>query len=180
MTPPQPPRTYAEWVLLLDRFRAGDQEDEALLAAMHQGALDWTNVVAERWTRQLAATLTARLTALSKNLQRGLDQSRGDTFAISQAMIKAKRALAPLAALTSLPFLNEQVRQHLNSELSRWARETQESLERGAREDRTDRARFLKLLRDHALVVPAPSSTQLTADPVPAPDVIGRPRRLLL
>lgn len=180
MSTPQPPRTYAEWVLLLDRFRAGDQEDQALLAAMQQGSLDWTNVVAERWTRQLADTLTARLTALSKNLQRGLDQSRGDTFAISQAMLKAKRALAPLSALTSLPCLQEQVRGHLNSELSRWTRETQESLERGARQDRTDSTRFLKLLRDHALVLPAPSSMQSNPDPAPQPDVAGRPRRVLL
>lgn len=180
MTTPPPPRSYAEWVLLLDRFRAGDQEDQVLLQAMREGSLDWTNVVAERWTKQLADTLTARLTALSKSLQRGLAQSRGDTFAISQAMLKAKRALGPLSELTSLPCLQEQVRAHLNGELSRWARETQESLERGARQDRTDSTRFLKLLRDHALVLPAPSSTQLNPDPAPKPDVAGRTRRVLL
>lgn len=179
MTNLLPPRTYAEWVLLLDRFRDGDQEDQALLAAMQQGTLDWTNVVAERWTTQLAGALTARLKALSKDLQRGLDQSRGDTFAISQALLKAKRALAPLSGLANLPCLQEQVRSHLCSELSRWARETQESLERVARQDRTDSTRFLKLLRDHSLTLPAPS-THLSPEPLPEPGGVTRSRRVIL
>lgn len=150
-----------------------------MLDAMQQGSLDWTNVVAERWTRQLADTLSARLKGLSKHLQRGLDQSRGDTFAISQALLRARRALVPLSALSSLPCLQEQVRSHLSAELSRWARETQESLERGARQERSDGGRFLKLLRDHSLVLSTPS-TQPNSDPAPLPDVAGRWRRVIL
>lgn len=179
MSGPSPPRTYAEWVVLLDQFRDNDQQDDVLLESMRQGSLDWTNVVAERWTRQMADTLSARLRTLSKHLQRGLDQARGDQFAISQALLKARRALVSIYALTSLPCLDERVRAHLSAELTRWTRETQDSLEKGARQERSDGGRFLKLLRDHSLV-PVVASPQSNFDPAPVPEVGGRPRRVIL
>jgi hypothetical protein len=148
MTLPMPPRVYAEWLVLLDRFRDGD---DSVLSMMHQGTIEWTNVVAERWTFRVADTLNARLSALSRKLQMGLDRSRGDVFAISRAMIDARRSLAPLRTLASLPCTPEDVRKHLETELERFIRQTQETLERGARDIRSDNGLVLKALRDNPL-----------------------------
>lgn len=148
MTASGPPRVYAEWLALLDRFRDGD---DTVLGAMRQGTIEWTNVVAERWTSRVAETLTARLGALSRKLQTGLDRSRGDVFAISRSMIDARRSLGPLRALASLPCTPEDVRKHLESELERFIKQTQETLEKGAREIRRDKGLVLKAIRDNPL-----------------------------
>src|SRR5689334_18421769 len=124
-----PPRTYAEWMPLLDRFRAGD---DSALEPMQNGSIEWTNVVAERWTRQVAECLTTRLQGLSKQLQTGLDRARGDYFAISNALLLTRRALTPLRAFARISSLPPDVTTHLDSELNRWAAETQNSLERHA------------------------------------------------
>ena len=170
------PRTYAEWVALLDRFRDGDDSG---LEGMRQGSIEWTNIVAERWTRQVADALSVRLQNLSKRLQRSIDQARGDTFAISKALLDARRSLAPLWQLAALPCLDDRLRTHLTDELSRWARQSQESLEKGVRDPRRD-ARLLKVLRDHALTA-APTPKPLSAaDQVSTTDQVSRTRRVIL
>jgi hypothetical protein len=152
-----PPTAYAAWLPLLDEFRAGD---DSVLEAMRGGSIEWTNVVAERWTRQVADSLSTRLLALSKQLQTSLDRARGDYFAISNALLLARRGLTPLRAFVSLPALPPDVRTHLASELDRWATETQKSLERHAEGVRHDQGRLLKTIRDHPLsaVVEAPAN----------------------
>jgi hypothetical protein len=144
------PRTYAEWVVVLDKFGAGD---DSVIVFMNQGALDWTNVVAERWTRQVTTCLNSRLQALSERLQTMLDRARGDHFAISNALLMTRRGLTPLRTFVRLPAFPEDVRTFLVSELDRWAAETQNSLEKHAATIRLDQGRLLKTIRDHALTV---------------------------
>jgi hypothetical protein len=168
------PNSYAEWLPLLDRFRAGD---DSSLETMQQGAIEWTNVVAERWTRQVADALTERLQSLSKQLQVGLDRARGDYFAISNALLLTRRALGPLRTFVSLPALPIDVRNHLTSELNRWATETQKSLERHAETVRHDQGRLLKTIRDHTLTAAAEAaktSAGSQATDAGAPPVRGR------
>jgi hypothetical protein len=172
------PQAYAEWLPLLDRFRTGD---DAALDPMRYGSIEWTNVVAERWTRHVADTLNARLQALSKQLQAGLDRARGDYFAISNALLLARRGLAPLLTFVNLPAIPADVQSHLSSELTRWTTETQKSLERHAEGVRHDQGRLLKTIRDHPLtaVSEAPPTAPISqsSDSALPP---SRGRRILL
>ncbi|MBX3278423.1 MAG: hypothetical protein KF868_10515 [Acidobacteria bacterium] len=171
-----PPCTYAEWLPLLDRFRAGDDE---VLEALKLGTIEWTNVVAERWVQQVADSLNARLQMLSKQLQTGLDRARGDSFAISNTMLLVRRGLLPLRIFVCIPSLTPEVRAHLESELNRWTVETQKSLERHAEEFRQDQGRLLKIIRDHSLTIvvePLPSTPSSSEDSTPP----VRGRRVIL
>jgi hypothetical protein len=149
---------------------------------MRCGTIEWTNVVAERWTRHVADTLSARLQVLSKQLQTSLDRARGDYFAISNALLLARRGLAPLRAFVNLPAIPTEVQSHLSSELGRWTTETQKSLERHAEGVRHDQGRLLKTIRDHPLtaeceVPPAAPVTPASSDSALPP---SRGRRILL
>lgn len=169
-----PPRTYAEWTVALDRFRAGD---DSVLPAMAQGTIEWTNVVAERWTRQVADALTARLQAVSRQLQANLDRSGGQAFTIANALVTARRSLAPLHLLAGLPCLPGNVREHLRGELRRWAAETQALLEKGVAQAR-DNGRTLKAMRDNPLTAPVSAAAPM-AEP-PPPEQAGPRRRIIL
>lgn len=171
------PHTYAEWLPLLDQFRAGE---DSVLEGMRSGSIEWTNVVAERWTRHVADSLNTRLQALSKQLQAGLDRSRGDYLAISNALLLARRGLAPLRAFVSLPALPPDVSTYLSSELDRWANDTQKSLEVHAEGIRHDQGRLLKTIRDHPLT--SMTEVELPTSPKQEPGEAGpvRRRRILL
>lgn len=173
------PKTYAEWLPLFDRFKAGD---DSVLACMHQGSIEWTNVVAERWTKHVADSLTTRLQTLSKQFQTALDRTRGDYYALSNAMLQARRSVGLLSVFVNLPAMPEDVRYHLVSELNRWAAETQRSLERHAEGIRHDQGRLLKTIRDHALTVmpavPSPQDARRDEDENVPP--VFRGRRVIL
>lgn len=143
-----PPQSYAQWLALLDRFRDGD---DSVLEAMRHGSIEWTNIVAERWTRQVTDALTGRLKALSKQLQAGLNRAGSDSFAISNALLGARRSLAPLRAFVAMPCFPDNVRAHLGHELERWVAETQHSLEKSATEIRLDKGQLLKAIRGNPL-----------------------------
>lgn len=176
MTAVSAPATYAEWVPLLERFRDGDDSVLDLLLA---GTLEWTNVVAERWTARVAEALDARLKRVSSRLQLALDRSRGDAFSVSQALLGARRALAPLHAAAAMSCTPASVREHFAAEVMRFAVGTQESLEASARRTRADL--LLKALRDNPLTVilPAPLSPDTESVSV-APAQDGPGRRILL
>ena len=142
------PTTYADWLPLIDRFRDGDN---SALEQMRRGTIEWTAVVAERFTAQVSSALTARLQALTKQLQRGFEQSQGDTFAISRALISARRSLVPLRDFAAIPGLPANVADYLRGEIARWVQQGQESLEKSAASIRTDGGRLLKVIRDTPL-----------------------------
>lgn len=170
-----PPRTYAEWVPLLERFRDGD---DAVIDLMRAGTIEWTSVVAERWTSRLADAFNIRLKKVSAQLQLALDRAAGDTFAISRALLAARRALVPLHVAAALPCAPEEVRQHFAAELHDFAARTQESLESAAKRIRTDQGSVLKAIRDNPLNVPPPSTPTETHSEPQAP--LPRGRRILM
>lgn len=143
------PATYAEWLALLDRFRQGD---DCVLEPMRLGRLEWTSVVAERWTRQIASALSDRIDSLSQLLQKALDRAGDDCFAVANALLAARRGLVPLRALTGLPAAPAEVRAHLAGELDRWVADVQRTLERCATTTgHHDQGRMLKTIRDNSL-----------------------------
>jgi len=174
------PHTYAEWLPLFDRFRAGE---DSVIDLLKGGTIEWTNVVAERWMRQAVDCITLRLQTLDKELQTGLDRAYrcGDHFAISNALLLARRRLAPLREFARLPALREEGRRLLESEVNRWADEKQRSLEKSVEKVRHDQGRLLKTIRDHPLT--SISETPATPRANPAADSGIPPirgRRILL
>lgn len=170
------PANYAEWLPLLDRFREGD---DSVLELLMAGTLEWTNVVADRWTMRVAEAFDARLKQVASRLQLALDRSRGDGFEVSQALLGARRSLAPLHAAAAMPCAPENVRAHLANEVTRFAARTQESLEASAKRHRAES--LLKALRDNPLTVvlpvhPSGDTSPVSTSPAPA----GRGRRVLL
>jgi hypothetical protein len=175
MTAVSAPATYAEWVPLLERFRDGDDSVLELLLA---GTLEWTNVVAERWTARVAEAFDARLKNVTSRLQLALDRARGDAFSVSLALLDARRALAPLHAAAAMSCAPEGVREHFAGEVARFAARTQESLEASAKRNRADV--LLKALRDNPLTVPVPAPLSRENDSASAATAhAGRGRRIL-
>jgi len=167
--------TYAEWLPLLERFRDGD---DSVLPAMQGATIEWTNVVAERWTARMAAAINARLENVSKKLQAALDGAAGDPFSVSRALLAARRALSPLRTVASLGCMPEDVRKHFSDEVTRFAAQTQESLESSAKRIRSDGGAMLKAVRDNPLTAVEPPPV----DPEPQPDsppTSARGRRVL-
>jgi len=167
-----PPSSYAEWLPLLDRFRDGD---DAALPAMQSGRLEWSNIVAERWTARMAEVFKVRLEKISKQLQTGVDRAASDPFTVSRAILAARRALVPLRAAATLTFLPEEVRNHFAAEVEHFAKQTQESLERSAGQIRGDGGAMLKAIRDNPLTVvePPAGEPESPADSV-SPSARGR------
>jgi hypothetical protein len=171
VTRPTPPTSYAEWLPLLEQFRDGN---DTVLGAMQSGQLEWTNIVAERWTKRMADAFKVRLERISKQLQATLDRAGNDAFAISGAILAARRALLPLRAAAALKFLPDEVRNHFGAEVERFAKQTQESLESSAQRVRTDGGAMLKAIRDNPLTIVEPSSAPPPASDEPLPFARGR------
>jgi hypothetical protein len=166
------PHSYAGWLPLLDRFREGD---DSALELMRDGSIDWSSIVAERWTSQVSSALERRLTMLSKQLQLWLDRSRGESFAVAGALLNARRSLDRLREFVAIPCVPDNVKNHLRTEIDRWAVETQKVLEENAAKIRTDNGRLLKTLRDNPLtVVTAVAEKKATISADAGPPVRGR------
>ncbi len=171
MTEDAPPHTYAAWLLLLDRFAAGE---DGVFPALRAGSLAWTPVVAERFTRRLADVLAIRLHRITADLQRALDRAAGEPVAVAHALLAARRALVPLRALAALPCVPDTVRAMLAGEVTRFATQTQASLETAAARLRHTDGALLKVLRDTPLTAVAEPLGERTGA-MGVPD--GRPTR---
>lgn len=176
MTKTSAPAAYADWLPLIEQFRDGD---DAVLPAMQNGKLEWTNVVAERWTTRMAEAIRVRLKKISRQLQTAMDRASGDAFTVSKAMLAARRALSPVRAAAALPCVPDHVRSHFSDEVARFATQTQESLESSAKRIHSDGGAMLKAIRDNPLTAVEPQA----ADPEPPSDSSppsARGRRVLL
>ena len=176
MTETSAPAAYADWLPLIEQFRDGD---DTVMAAMQNGKIEWTDIVAERWTTRMAEAIKVRLEKVSRQLQTAMDRAAGDAFGVSKAMLAARRALSPVRAAAALPCLPDHVRNHFSDEVVRFATQTQESLESSAKRIRGDGGAMLKAIRDNPLTTVEPPA----ADPEPSSDSspsTARGRRVLL
>jgi hypothetical protein len=123
--PVTPPRLYAEWLPLIDRFQAGD---DTILPALESGRIDWTNGVAEGITRATSKALADRFQRLSAELQQRLSRARTETDT-AQALVWVRHQLPPLHRFANLPCLDARLRAYLDDTGAQWVRRTQSSLE---------------------------------------------------
>ena len=103
----QAPHTYAEWVKVLDLFRAR-QDDREVLAAMQQGSLEWQSGVADRFSKRLVDAVNARMNTASDKFQRDMSNARGAEGAIVQALLSLRKEMALLARAVDIPSLPEE------------------------------------------------------------------------
>lgn len=171
--PSRPPRAYAEWLPVLDRFANGDDD------ALHDLALGeapWTSGVAQRWTSQVVLAIETRLTALSDSLQRALQRAMNPDDQ-ARALIAARRRLMALNTFAALDCFPKEVQAQLQAQIESWRTSTQSSLEKSAQSVRDDDGRMLKVLKESTLVRATVESTA----PIPGPNRDGgRGRRILL
>lgn len=157
-----PPRTYAEWSVLLDRFAQGD---DSVLEAMGQGSIQWDAGVAEPWSARLSEALDGRLQALSRQLNLWLKRMSSGAD-LAQTMLQTRRALGPLVTFCAMPSLPDPVRTFLQQTLERWVTTSQSSLESSLAADRTSQGMLLQALRATPLRLPEiPPSTPGAPEP---------------
>lgn len=140
------PHTYSEWTKVLDTFKA-KSDDEAVLAAMRSGTIEWQTGVAERFSKRLIDCVNFRMNAASDKFQKDLTRSHGQESAIVQALLSLRKEMAFLAKAIDLPVLPEKDRQHYLQLVLSQADSMQRSLEDSARQDRS--GKMSSIVRNH-------------------------------
>lgn len=142
------PTTYADWVDCFDLF-AAEQEDEAVLAAMEKGSIEWSTGIDRKMTEHMYRLLELRLkkvsTLMNKEFGRLSDQAE-----TVRAMLHARKRFAVLHRLVALQAFPEDVRKALKSTLSAYVEDTQESLEKSADADRSGHLKMI--IRNNSLL----------------------------
>lgn len=133
-----PPRTYAEWVPLLDMLK-DKTDDEAVLEAMTAGTVEWQTGVAERFSKKLIDVVNYRMNNATDKFQKDMLRTNGQESAIVQALFALRKELRFLAKAINLPALPEKDRQHYQQLVLSHADNIQKSLEDSAKSDRTGR-----------------------------------------
>ena len=131
-----PPKTYSEWMAVLDILKA-KTNDDAVLQAMTLGSLEWQTGVAERFISGLLGVVNFRLNAASDKFQRELSHAHGQERVIIQALLGLRRELSFLARAVDLPAIPYNERNRCRELIVAQANEYQRSLEDSAKRDRT-------------------------------------------
>ena len=133
-----PPHTYADWVTVLNILQERT-DDEAVLAAMKQGTLEWQTGVADRFSQKLIGVINARINGANDRFQREQSRSHGQERVIVQALINLRRELCFLAQAIDLPVIPEPYRSQYRQLVIDQANRMQSALEDSAKGDRTGR-----------------------------------------
>lgn len=97
-----PPKTYSEWVAVLDMLKA-KSDDEAVLSAMQRGTIEWQSGVAERFAKKLIDVINYRMNAASDKFQKEMTRSNGQERAIVQALLALRKEMCFLSKAINLP-----------------------------------------------------------------------------
>lgn len=141
-----PPRTYAEWVAILDKLQT-KEDDETVLAAMQQGTVEWQSGVAERFSKKLIDVVNARMNGATDKFQLDLTRSRGQERMIVQALLTLRKELSFLVQVMGIPALPEKDRMQYVQLVRNQADSIQSSLEDSAKKDRT--GKLASIVRNH-------------------------------
>lgn len=141
-----PPRTYAEWVAVLDMLKA-KTDDADVLEAMMKGTVEWQTGVAERFSKKLIDVINYRMDCATDKFQKEMTRSKGQESAIVQALLALRRELSFLSKAINLPALPEKDRKHYHDLVISHANSIQSSLEDSAKADRT--GKLASIVRNH-------------------------------
>ena len=131
-----PPKTYAEWVTVLDLLKS-KENDDAVLKAMQLGTVEWQSGVAERFSKKLIDSINFRMNAASDKFQKDMSRAYGSEREIVLALLSLRKEMCFLSKAINLPALPEKERsQYLNLVIEQ-ANNMQNSLEDSAKKDRT-------------------------------------------
>lgn len=131
-----PPRTYAEWVAVLDMLK-NKIDDESVLFAMQQGTIEWQSGVAERFAKKLIDVINYRMNSASDKFQKEMGRAYGQERVIVQALLALRKEMCFLSKAINLPAIPENDRQQYYELVISQADNMQSSLEDSAKKDRS-------------------------------------------
>lgn len=131
-----PPKTYSEWVTVLDVLQS-HTDDEAVLNAMQCGTLEWQAGVSERFTKKLIDVISNRMNTATDKFQVEIRRCAGQERAIVQALIALRKELCFLSKAIDIPAIPDAYRRQYCQMVTEQADEIQNSLEKSAKNDRT-------------------------------------------
>lgn len=131
-----PPKTYSDWVAILDMLKA-KSDDESVLFAMQRGTIEWQAGVAERFSKKLIEVINYRMNAATDRFQKEMSRSNGQERAIVQALLALRKELCFLSKAINLPAIPEKDRQKYYQLVISQAKSVQSSLEDSAKKDRS-------------------------------------------
>ncbi len=143
-----PPHTYSEWVLLIDKLME-QSDDLSLLYAMKQGTLEWQSGVAERFTKRLMSTVNYRMNNAMNKFQNEMAHSYGHEREIVRALLTLRKELKFLLDIVDLPAIPENIRHDLCQLIFNQAENIQMSLEKSAESDRS--GKLLNIVRNNRI-----------------------------
>lgn len=131
-----PPKTYAEWVSVLDILKS-KTDDEAVLVAMQQGTIEWQSGVAERFAKRLIDVINYRMNSASDKFQKEMGRAYGQERVIVQALLALRREMCFLSKAINIQAIPEKDRNHYYQLVITQANNMQKSLEDSAKKDRS-------------------------------------------
>lgn len=134
----KPPKTYSEWVTVIDMLKA-KTDDANVLAAMQQGTIAWQTGVAERFAKKLIEAINYRMNKASDKFQKDIGRANGQESAFIQALLGLRREMRFLANAINIPAIPEKDRETYHQLVIEQANKMQKSLEDSAKRDRSGR-----------------------------------------
>lgn len=131
-----PPKTYSEWVAILDMLKT-KSDDENVLSAMQRGTIEWQSGVAERFSKKLIDVINYRMNSATDKFQKEMTRSNGQERAIVQALLALRKELCFLSKAINLSAIPEKDRQRYYQLVISQANSVQSSLEDSAKKDRS-------------------------------------------
>lgn len=131
-----PPKTYSDWVAILDMLKT-KSDDENVLSAMQRGTIEWQSGVAERFSKKLIDVINYRMNAATDKFQKEMTRSNGQERAIVQALLALRKELCFLSKAINLSAIPEKDRQRYYQLVISQANSMQSSLEDSAKKDRS-------------------------------------------
>ncbi|MBR1757798.1 MAG: hypothetical protein IJ744_03615 [Lachnospiraceae bacterium] len=132
-----PPKTYAEWVAVLDALKNKKADDETILAAMQRGSLQWQSGVAERFSKKLVEAINTRMNTATDRFQKEMGRAGGQERVLVQSLMALRKEFSFLTKAINVPVIPEKDRAQYVRLVLEQADSVQNSLEDSAKRDRT-------------------------------------------